>query len=188
MRTKAKPTNAHGQRKPRRPRWAPQVSGTMNMVRLRATRATDAEIAKYLAPIRAGYEAMRQGAGHGDHYRMLVTLYFFATALETTGGIGGLQDSIEDFARVLEGIERRHYDEERGTWRRITLTAQELASVRNTIELHDTQLLNCTWAEFEKARDLAKALCRSEGGTVRSGEEAAATIAKVLEGEPACKK
>ena len=178
MKTKA---NAHGQRKPRRPRWAPQVGGTMDMVRLRASRATDDEIAKYLAPIRASYEAMRQGAGHGDHHRMLLTLYFVATALETTGGIGGLQDSIDDYRSMLDGIERRHFDEERGTWRRITLTAQELASVRNTIELHDTQLLNCTWAEFEKARDLAKALC----GTVRSGDEAAATIAKVLKGGPA---
>ena len=190
MITKKKNTNAHGQRMPRRPRWVPVLASedgsavprTLSVARARASRATDDEITTYLAPLRASFEALRQGIGRGEHVRILFALYWVGTALETTGGIGGLQDEIEAYGQTLEAIERRCFNADTQTWGQITLHAQELAQLRNGIELHDTQLLNCTWGEFMKARELACSLCRQAGGTVVSREDSDAVLAKVLEG------
>lgn len=167
---------AHGQRKPRRPRWAPAVN-TMGMARTRASRATDAEIARYLAPPRASLDAMRQGAGRAEHVRILFALYWMGSALDATGGISGLAEEFDRYGATLDEIWSR-----RDTAGRVAATVQELTTLSNGLALIDAQLLNCTWGEFMKATELARALCRQQGGTVRSGDEAAAMVAKVMEG------
>lgn len=177
--TKTPRTNAHGRRLPRRPRWG-LTGATIELVRHNASAMTAAEITLFLAPMHASFDALRAGTASGNHWRVLYSLYFFARALERTGNLAGGLDLIDEFMHAMDDVQLRSFNPEADTWARMTLRAAEMEPMRLAIELLEMQLQNCTWAEFEKSRHLAKAMCRQAGGTVTDKDAADAILADVM--------
>lgn len=180
MKIKKKSTNAHGLRQPRRPRWVP-VTHTMQMAHQRATGVTADEVARFIAPMRASLAAMAEGRALGDHYRVLFSAYWFVCGLERAGDLAGALGIAVEHVDTMQSIEARHFDEHAGTWSPITAQADELETMTTMVDVLETQLLNCrSWAHFERAKEIARSLCRQEGGRVEPGHDADAMLARVM--------
>ena len=158
----------HG-RKPRRAR--PVNANPFGAALRKASRLTRAEIAETMAPFRLCEQRLREGAATEDQHAVLYTAVQIGLGIEQAGIVRGLREVFEDAERALAGIRARAT--QGGAWRATALYADELAAVREALDLHQFQLSHLSAGELHAVARKLIARTQSSGGnfTRRTLEE-----------------
>lgn len=158
----------HG-RTPRRPR--PVRAMAFFAARNNAARLTSAEIAETMAPFRLCEKRLREGAASEDQHAVLYTAVLVALGIEQTGIVRGLRAQFAAAEQALASIRERAT--KGGAWRATALYADELAAVREALDLHQFQLSHLSAGELHAVARKLIARTQSSGGnfTRRALEE-----------------
>jgi hypothetical protein len=158
----------HG-RKPRRPR--PINANPFGAALRKAARLTASEIAETMAPFRLCEQRLREGAASEDQHAVLYTAVLVALGIEQTGIVRGLRAIFEAAEQALASIRERAT--KGGAWRATALYADELAAVREALDLHQFQLSHVSAGELHAVARKLIARTQSSGGnfTRRALEE-----------------
>lgn len=114
---------------------------------------TQAERDELMQPIREAFAALRQGVATYQQWAALCTGISVALSIEKLGVVRGLQEHLEAAERAALAVYDRVTSDPNGpTWgRRTTLYFDEIAAIREAIELHDFQLQHLSAREVVEA-------------------------------------
>lgn len=131
-----KKTTAHGQKKPRRERWA--KGNALAVAVHRACKLSQEDRELVVAPGRRALAALREGrATHGE-WVVLAAVVRVALAIEKQGIVNGLQEHLDSAKHALQAIYDRAIRPD--GWVPGSLYAQELHAVTEAVRLHKFQL------------------------------------------------
>lgn len=151
--------------KPRK-RYRPRQV-TLDTVRLamrRAAKVPADEIAQVMAPIKASFQALREGVASEDQWAVLAGTVELGLAIERNGVVKGLQGHLQAAEQALAAIQRRAMAT--GAWKPTALYWQEIEALDTFTWLHQTQLENLSEGEWRQAHQRAVALVLGARGRV----------------------
>lgn len=149
-------------RKPRRPRWLP--TDTLQLASRRVAKLSASEIADVMQPLKAAFQALRQGVATEWQWNIVASAINCAQAIEAQGVVKGLHEHLHAAELALQGIQRRAMATRE--WRPTALYYLELDSIRDAVDLHEFQLRQLSHGEAMRAIAYAEAEVRSTGGRV----------------------
>jgi hypothetical protein len=134
---------------------------TMDMVRNKVGRLTEAEVAFIMRPAEAGFEALRRGVASLVNWQNLAQLVTMAVAIEASGIVTGLAVQFAAAREALQAVHARvTSDPQRPTWgSSTTMHAEELIALREALQLHRFQLQQLSAGELQR---LYRVLVRTE--------------------------
>lgn len=134
---------------------------TMDMVRNKVGRLTEAEIAYIMKPAHAGFDAVRRGVALQHHWESLAQLVTMGVAIEASGIVTGLASQFEAAKTALQAVRARVTALAAPTWGTSTaLRAEELQAIREAMDVHLFQLQQLSGGELLR---LHRVLVRAEG-------------------------
>lgn len=154
-------TTKLGARKPRRPRWAANCN-TMELASRRVALLSHAEIAEVMLPLKAAFQALRQGVATEWQWSIVASSMNCAQAIERQGVVKGLHEHLRAAELALQGIQHRAMAT--GEWRSTALYYQELDNIKTAVDLHEFQLRQLSHGEAMRAIVYAEAEVRGTGG------------------------
>jgi hypothetical protein len=118
-----------------------------------ATLLTQPERDELMQPVRDGFQALRQGVATYAQWAAVSTGISVALTIEKIGTVRGLREHFEAAERALDAVYARVTGGAEGiAWgRRSTLYFDEIAALREAIDLHDFQLQNLSAREIHEA-------------------------------------
>jgi len=158
---------AKQQRRQQRGRKPRQVMvNALEYVANQVSKLTDDERTRTLLPAMQGFKALREGVATHEHWAGVASAINVALAIEAQGVVKGLREHFEAAERALHAVYVRVCDHPGGdTWGRATaLYFDEIAAIRQGIELHDFQLQQLSVKELHAAREQAIRDIRAAGG------------------------
>lgn len=138
----------NGRKKPRQPRWPARVD-SMRLAIVSASCLTDAEVTVLLEPVRAGFDAARQGQATSDNWSNLAMACAVGQVIERQGVVRGLGEHLSSADAALQAIAARCETPE--GWRRTPLYFHEIDALRAFVDLHEFQIKKLSAAEYKRA-------------------------------------
>lgn len=159
---------SHG-RKPRRSRVmnANPIGRAIGNV----TKLSDAERETVMAPLRAAVAALRRGVGTEFDWQVAVSAVNVGDAIESLGVVRGLGGHLKEIDLALQGIRQRAMAS--ASWRSPALYFEERDLLDWLQDLHDHQVRNLSFGEYNRAVDKAVQQTLAVGGCVVDLESAA---------------
>ena len=151
----------HG-RKPRKPR--PVRHDALRLVKLQATKLTEAEVQETIEPARMCAERLREGVATEEQHTVLYTSLQIAIAIEHSGIVRGLHEHLDAARQAMDAVRTRALAS--GAWRPTALYHHELAAIRDAVEFHEFQLRQVSAGELTAIATKLIARTRSTGGKV----------------------
>lgn len=137
----------------------------LEVAKHRAARLTAEERTRVLADARAGLQALIEGVATWEQWSKVAITVNVALAIERMAVVRGMQEHFAAADCALNAVFHRVDSGERGAaWgKRTTLYFDEIAALREAIELHTLQLNYLSYTEFIAAAELAERNVRAKG-------------------------
>jgi hypothetical protein len=137
----------------------------LDYVRHRVSCLTGEERRRVLALPRQGLQALREGVASWLQWSYVSSAVSVAQAIEAQGVVRGMTEHFAAAERALDAI---FYRVQAGTngarWGHTTLYFDEIAALREAVNLHEFQLQQLSFAELETAQEQARSHVLAAGG------------------------
>lgn len=142
----------------------PARPNTIDLVRQRATRLTEAEIAETTSPHRLAAQRLREGVATEKEHNIFLTMVRISLAIEDSRLIRGMRPHLEAALAALQAIAERARAS--GTWHQDALDFAELEAIDTALWLHTEQLRHLAWIELHNIVKKFLAQHQTAGGQV----------------------
>lgn len=146
----------NGRRKPRLTRWPAIVPSRL------ASALSPAERSEATAAALDGFRALREGVAKEVSWAFVVSAMNMADGFELRVRQSGARGHIQAAQIALDEAMRRAMAT--GTWCPPTLFLQEIDDIRVGLEIYQVRLRGCTYGEYRRVLDYARAEVLSTGG------------------------